>query len=248
MNDRKQKVMDKIRKLLSLANDGRGNETEQATALRQANFLMAQHQIEEADVDMNALAGGTVELDEVEIRPDGKMPGNGRPVVRRMSPHAAILSIGVARFCDCIAKRKRGLYGEVLGFAGERSDVELAIWIFPYLLEQIEIAQKLSGWTKRGEAVDFRRSAASTLQKRLSSLARERREMYQKAQVESGSRAMVVVDQKAMLIAEKYGEQRVVKSRTSVHSYDARDAGRDAGSRIHIPTNRPLEGGQKRLN
>jgi type II secretory pathway component PulJ len=45
-----EKALDKIKKLLALANDERGNETERETALRQAYSLMAKHNVEMADI------------------------------------------------------------------------------------------------------------------------------------------------------------------------------------------------------
>ena len=46
-----EKTIDKIKKLLALANDDRGNETERETALRQAYALMAKHNIDIAEVE-----------------------------------------------------------------------------------------------------------------------------------------------------------------------------------------------------
>jgi Protein of unknown function (DUF2786) len=45
------KAFDKIKKLLALANDERGNEQERETALRQAYSLMAKHNIDMADIE-----------------------------------------------------------------------------------------------------------------------------------------------------------------------------------------------------
>jgi len=46
-----ERVLNKIQKLLALANDLRGNETERDTALRQAYALMAKHNLELADLE-----------------------------------------------------------------------------------------------------------------------------------------------------------------------------------------------------
>jgi hypothetical protein len=46
-----EKALDKIKKLLAVANDDRGNETERETALRQAYSLMAKHNVEIADIE-----------------------------------------------------------------------------------------------------------------------------------------------------------------------------------------------------
>jgi hypothetical protein len=46
-----EKALDKIKKLLAIANDDRGNENERETALRQAYSLMAKHNVEMADIE-----------------------------------------------------------------------------------------------------------------------------------------------------------------------------------------------------
>jgi hypothetical protein len=46
-----EKALDKIKKLLALANDERGNETERETALRQAYALMAKHNVDMATIE-----------------------------------------------------------------------------------------------------------------------------------------------------------------------------------------------------
>lgn len=46
-----ERILDKIRKCLALANDSRGNPTECENAMRQAQALMAKHGISELDID-----------------------------------------------------------------------------------------------------------------------------------------------------------------------------------------------------
>lgn len=51
MNEiRRKEILAKIQKCLAMAEDGRGNATEAATALRMAQALMRQHQLSETDV------------------------------------------------------------------------------------------------------------------------------------------------------------------------------------------------------
>jgi hypothetical protein len=46
-----ERILDKIRKCLALANDSRGNPTECENAMRQAQALMAKHGVSELDID-----------------------------------------------------------------------------------------------------------------------------------------------------------------------------------------------------
>lgn len=45
------KILDRIRKLLAMANDERGNDNERETALRQAHAMLTKHGLELADVE-----------------------------------------------------------------------------------------------------------------------------------------------------------------------------------------------------
>ena len=48
----REKAIEKIRKLLAMANDGRGNENEAAIASKQAEKMMRAYQVESADIIM----------------------------------------------------------------------------------------------------------------------------------------------------------------------------------------------------
>ena len=44
-NERRARMLEKVRKLLAMARDGRGNENEETIAMRQANKIMAEYGI-----------------------------------------------------------------------------------------------------------------------------------------------------------------------------------------------------------
>jgi hypothetical protein len=159
-----------------------------------------------------------------------------------MPLYAGTLCIGVARFCDAVVQRRNTAHGEMLVFRGEKNDVLLARWIFGVLIDSIQKEQRKSGWTARGEANSFRVAAASTLSLRLKDLAAERVRMYQQAQQESGSRALVVVDRKALEVTKRFGAQKVRGSSRGFSSDGAHMAGTEAGKRINIPSGRPIGG------
>ena len=242
--DRRNKMLEKVRKLLAIGRDGRGNQNEAEAAMRQANYLMAQFGIEEAEADMAAI--DDMILDESVIGADGKPVGAGR-VCRSCPSWAGVLAVGIGRFTDTVVSRRRTINGEAIVFQGERNDTLLAQWMFGVLVQTIQAEQKASGWTHRGEASQFRLAASAALAKRMKALAQERREMYQQAKAESGSRALQVVDTKALAVAERFGVQRTRSSRSSYSSSGAHEAGKAAGNRINIPSGRPITGGQARL-
>jgi hypothetical protein len=246
-SERRGRMLEKVRKLLAMARDGRGNDTEEETAMRQANKLMAEFGIEEAEVDMAALDAGTMSFGEALAGMDGRAPEAGK-VYKSYSTWVGMLAVGVAKFTDSIASRKTTENGEMLVFRGEKNDVLMARLLLGVLVAGIHREQKASGWTGRGNANEFRVAASNALCKRLRALADERRAMYQAAA--STSRALVVVDRKANQVATLFGAQRTKSARSSYSaSSGAYMAGASAGQRINIPAGRPIAQQQRaRLN
>ena len=238
-DERRAKMLEKVRKLLNMARDGRGNATEEETAMRQANKLMAEYGIAEAECDMSAIDAGEMIFGEVQCGSDGRAPEQGK-VYRSAPGWCGVVGVGVARFTDSIINRKRTEHGELYVFRGEQQDVLLARWLFGVLVQSIQSEQRASGWTARGEAGTFRMAAACTLQDRLMQLARERRAMYEQAKAQSNSRALVVVDRKAGEIMKRFGTQKTQKTGHRASSSGAMLAGQSAGQRINIPSGRPV--------
>lgn len=248
-DERRARMLEKVRKLLNMARDGRGNAQEEETAMRQANKLMAEYGIEEAECDMAAINAGELEYGEAQCGPDGRAPEQGK-VYRSCPSWAGVLGVGVARFTDSIIGRKRTEHGEMFVFRGEKQDVLLARWIFACLAQSIQSEQRTSGWSGRSEANSFRMAAAGTLQSRMMALARERRQMFEQARATSNSRAIVVVDRKALEIAQRFGTQKTRRSSYGRGGQSgAVQAGQQAGARINIPSGRPVGSqSQGRLN
>ena len=237
--ERRTRMLEKVRKLLAMGRDGRGNEHESEIAMRQANKIMAEYGIAEAECDMAAINAGEMIFGEAQCGPDGRAPAEGK-VYRTMPSYAGILCIGVARFTDTVVTRKRSEQGEMLAFRGEKEDVLLARWIFGVLIDSILAEQRRSGWTQRGDSNSFRVAAASTLASRLKALWQERQAMFEEARKTSNSRALVVVDSKALEVVKRFGAQKVRSSRSGYSSSGAALAGKAAGSRINIPAGRPV--------
>ena len=238
----RERMLAKIRKLMAMGRDARGNEHETEAALRQANKLMQAHGIEEADVDMASLDAGTMIFGEVDVRPDGLTPSEaadkGKLYMRECPGWAGTLAVGVAFFTDTQCIQAQISFGRVLRFRGEKGDVLFAKWLFAVLLAEINAEQAKSGYTTRGDAGAFRQGAASSLHRRLAKMAAERREAFAQASL-SGSRALVVVNRKAQEIAERFGEVKYRGGRR-VEGSGARWAGQRAGERVNIPAGRPL--------
>lgn len=243
--ERRAKMLDKVRKLLAMARDGRGNANEEETAMRQANKLMAEFGIAEAECDMSAMDAGELSYGEAQAGMDGRAPEPGK-VYKSYSTWVGQIAIGVGVFTDSIVGRKTTAAGHVLTFRGEQQDVLLARWLLGVLVAGVQTEQRTSGWHGKADANLFRQSASTTLATRLKTMAKERRDMYEQAKRESNSRALVVVDRKAMEIARLFGKQKYDRGRSSSSGdRGASIAGREAGQRINIPAGRPI-GNQSR--
>lgn len=238
-HERRRKMLDRVRKLLAMGNDGRGNAHEMENALRQASRIMAEYGISEADADLSALDAGTMTFGETFVKPDGMKAGTGRTFTE-MPTWVSVLSLGVAYFTDSISTINRTAHGIGIKFQGEKNDVTLASWLMGVLVDEVQRAQTASGWTSRADANLFRRAAASRLQERMKEAARDRHNTIKTAAAK-GSRALVVVDRKKNEIAVRFGKQRVSnKSGRSRGDCGAREAGQEAGNRININRGRPI--------
>src|SRR5688500_12882681 len=235
-------VMDKVRKLLRMAHHANANEQERETAFRQANILLTRLGIDEAEVDLATLTRGEMRFGEASCGPDGKAVYDGT-VVRSIPTWVGILALGCARYTGTLTRYRDTAQGTLIVFQGERGDVVFARWLLSVLAPAILAEQKASGWTRRGEAEGFRRAAAGVLQKRLAALRAETLEAFRASE----SRALAVVDRKALEIERRFGAQPVGKTRRA-GSDGARIAGREAGARINIPRGGlTASSGQRRL-
>lgn len=244
---RRAELLEKVRKVLAIARDNGGNENEKAAALEHANRLMAAYGIEQAEVDLEEIEQGMMEMGQEEVTPDWKDRGD-KKVYRTMPKWAGMLAVGVAQFTDTVVVQQTVAKGEVLVFRGEVSDVEFAKWIFRTVALSVRLEQRASRWTSRRDSIDFLNAAASKLQSRMKELARQRDAIYQKAKQESGSRAVMVVDKKMALVQATFGQQKT--SRCGFRkTTGASVAGMEAGNRINIPMGRPIgnNGADRRL-
>jgi hypothetical protein len=238
-NERRAIMIEKVRKVLNMAKDSGGNDNEKQAALATANKLMADYGIAEADCDISILDANEMDFGEVEVGPDGTIPQQGK-VYRSFPTWTGVLAVGIARFTDSIVVRKTTANGQILVFQGEKNDVLFARWMFTVLVESIQREQKQSGWTNRTDSTAFRSAAASSLANRLRTLATERQAIYRQAQATSNSKALMVVERKGAEIAKYFGRQHVKHTYSGVTRSGASVAGREAGSRINIPSAPPI--------
>lgn len=194
------RVLAKIKKLLTLAHDGRGNPHEAAAALRQAQALMNKHQVEEKEAILAELRNDEDAIVSVYAK-SGFGVADERTAVRRFPEHLGWLATAIADLNDCKAFVRVDAMGRVrLSFAGYNLDIKVTEWMFSYLLDCIkrshrdleralkaqdgaalavlgvseQEARKLLTGTPRARGDAFRESMCLALVYRIKDLGRER--------------------------------------------------------------------------
>lgn len=185
----REHAMAKVRKLLAMASDGRGNMQEAETATRQAAALMAKYNIEAAEAQLADLCGDEPDLvQEYYVADYG--PRDPRPP-KSVPDWVGFLAIGVGWLCqvkvDGSTDPSRN--AKAIRFSGYSTDVAFAKWLLPMLCRAVyNEALKQWGHGTKADREVFRRKAAGTLQRRL----KDMRDEQQVATVATAGTALVV--------------------------------------------------------
>lgn len=231
-----EKVLERIKKMLRMAEDARGNPNEAANAAAMAAKLMQKYNLDAASMILGDLEGradaGLVK--EMGMRPSewSVMPG-----------WMVSLSISVADLFDCKVRMawdyrqksvNRKPYINVV-FFGYKTDVQVCQWTFKYLVDQVMMyADGFQGG--KLEKISFREGASNELRKRLGAMLQEKKAAEK---VVASSTALVVIKQQK--ITEIFGEFKYSTRQGGERDYSAYNAGRAAGAKINISA--PLSGG-----
>lgn len=197
--------MRRIGKLLSMANDGRGDANEAAAAAAMAEKLMRKFNIDHADVLREQMKAGIGAFATAECSANMKRGDANRPALKRNPLWAQWLSIRVAALNDCKVRQGRRLPdGAILQFCGTKLDVQLASFMFDYLVG--ELIKGVRAFNKervrcKSEGDSYRKAFIIALCDKLDRTNKERREeMAQQA----SSHALVVAKDQALI--EHFGE------------------------------------------
>jgi hypothetical protein len=208
----------KIRKLLALA-DGAGTEAEAANAAARAAAIMAQYQIEQADVD--ALVRDT----------EDPMTRVNTDSVGRLAGWRKQLASGIAAGCGCsvIIMRSHRAGESYLSFFGRTSDVQTAVYMFGALSTEIERLAKRNA-SGRGAAYvsAYKLGAAATISSRLRA---QRAETIEQARLAGVSSMALVKVNDSCAIARKFAEKTIGKLGTAAPSRYSSSGGFQAGQK-----------------
>lgn len=224
----REEALEKVKKLLRMATDGRGNEHEAEAAARQARAVMLKWQIDEAE----ALAT-EIEKDEAF----GSGFGSANPDSRgghkfTTAPNwVGMLSIGVSRAFDCVVDYVRTPEGVKVRYRGLDSDVAVAVWMHEFLCRETwRLSKEFGGG--RSVQFAFRQGCATRLQQRLVEMADED---VPELGVTTGT-ALVVI-RKRERVEEMFGEQKEKKVNLAKREPDALMglvAGKVAGDKVAL--------------
>jgi hypothetical protein len=228
-------VLDRVRKLLRLADTARGaTEHEARVALAKAHELMTRHNIDSAMLrQQRAEAGGpafTVNSSKVDL-PKTLNPAD-----------LLILSLLQSHF-NVRVILMHGWKGTPVDIIGTPADVEYAVFVFQFLRETFfRCWNEFKRTHDKPNRQSYYRGLHDGLKTELNAAKRRAQDAYTADQ--RGRYELVLVDAQAAIdrhVTEKYGKVRNRRQKASRVDSDSYVAGKSKGATIQI--NRPLANG-----
>lgn len=261
------KVLDRVRKLLALA-DNAGSEAEAANAAGNAAKLMEEYQLSEALVRLDEPAKKAEPILKGELLENARQPYKYNRVAWKEAIARAVASdLGVKMYFNTSNDHGRSI-SEVVGM-GRESAIQAWRYTYQYLCraveEMCEASREREGYMDKGSSKAwnnaFRVACASRLAVRLEE-ARKAKAVDAKAAVEEAmpnitpeqrELALTVVERDNAEVDREYADFKkgfgpAVRSVGQVSSRSGYDAGQAAGDRISLGGGRAgLTAGQGRL-
>jgi len=247
------KIVDKVKKLLRLAESADVNEA--AAAAGAAQRLMEEHRIDQAMIDVSEDAGDGVEDEEIHNSGDEPLEESGR-----LANWKTQLAVAIAGLNGCRVYLGRGYSTgtrqTTLCLVGRPSDVASVRYLFSYLTGEIERLCKRNGrGLGRTWANSFRMGAVHTVRKRLREANRKARDDARLKLKGKGTtalvkldRALARVDEQAKAVEAWMKKNMSLGSARSSHSrrdWDAYAAGKRAGDSINLSGPSGSRGGSR---
>jgi len=244
------KIVERVRKLMALAESDNVNEAANAAAAAQK--LMAEHRISEA---MLAVEAGEDEAD-IEVTNDVLAD------LGRKETWIGTLAMGLSKANGCqVYYRKEARLGVKLRIVGGTSDVQTVSYMYAYLVREVDRlcdaeakSRRLAGVITVANArmwrASFRAGAAHELVKRIDAAAQEQRREQHNAALDAGGTALVRLDgglARLNALSKKVDEAMPGKLRKGRQSSARRDyrgfaAGQRAGASVSLNRGGPALG------
>ena len=226
-------VMRRVQKLLAIAQDDRANPQEAAAAASMAEKIMRKYQIDNADLiskELNAGHGMAERVTQANMKRDDPK----RPPLQKNPPWAGWLAYRVAKLNGC--ETRYGWShdkGALVVFCGYDSDVEVAKYMFDYLVGALINAMRVyqKGMSRaKAQSNSYRLGFILAMCASVQRLAAEKEAEMQQA---VSSRALVV--SKASAIEAHYGAAHYGKPKASTIVVGSAFAeGRAAGAKVDV--------------
>jgi hypothetical protein len=241
MNEANEKILGRVRQLLSMAGDT-SSPHEAAIAAGRARKLMDAHQIRIEDLKEES-GFGFAKVDK---------PYRCMPLYRSW------LAVSVAKYNDCKAILTNVMqgksYARQMVFQGYESDVQIAAAMYDYLASSIDrlCADHIRplGYTRYPAVIGdaFKKGAASAINGRLKAMLKEREDTLKMIAVDGLSTGTSLVVSKMKAVEAEFGEAKYQDTKTKpnrdTRALIASHHGREAGKKIAInpfiggPTNK----------
>lgn len=210
-------ILRRIRKLLAIAQDGRGDPNEAAAAAAQADKLMRKFNIDHADLLREQLKANGAGMATYECSANMKRGDPKRPPLKRNPLWAGWLGIRVANLNDCRVRFVNTPSGAMVQFCGTQLDVQAAGFMFDYLVGQlIKACRAFNSETLRTKAQSdsYRKAFVIALCDKLTNMKEEREaELKRGAATGATSSALALVNEKAKAIEEHFGKIKYTEGR-----------------------------------
>lgn len=227
------KILDKIRKLLNVGNDSRGNEQERETAMRQALKMLAIHNLEMKDVQ---------NMDDKEDRDEvhyEEFPDPFRKVIAN--------AIAQLYFCRFYPTKVQGKQKTFFHFVGLESNCnaakEVAAFVIRSVYTESQRQQNSVGGGAHSYGTTFRNAAGMRIVERCEQM---RKDEEKEQEATSTGTALVLASlydqeekanenfiEKVLDIKLKSKKHRLVNKNAKAHA-----EGREYGDKVNLASNR----------
>lgn len=233
-------ILRRVQKLLAIAADSRGDPNETAAAAAQAENIMRKFNLDHADVLAADLRRNASEMmDTVRVNANMKRDDPTRTTLKRAPKWAGFIAFELGMLHDVHARFVWGDTGVVVEFCGVKSDVQVAGWMFDYLVGQMIIAVRRFGEQHRKDYGcppdkvannEYRMGFVSAMNQALRALRK-----MKVAELEHHSSGTALVVAKKAAIEAHFGEFKYGTSKSrGIKNADAYYAGRADGAKVDV--------------
>jgi hypothetical protein len=237
------RAIEKIKKLLALAQDTRANPNEAANAAKQAEAMMRKYNIDNAQVIMKEVKD-TDNLSYNWVR--GDVNKQSKKGCKQVPTWAQWIAVATSELFDChVSIRYEGpQQGQVIAIYGYKVDVEVCRWTLDYLLDAVRrmakdyVANAPDARYLKKTVASFRAGMATAIIRNLHRALEEKR-----AAERGNSTSTALVVAKRQAVEAKWGQFAYKKTEGTqklTHDGAAFYAGVEKGRNVNIRPN-PIE-------